>query len=663
MTTGIQGVYDVVLQNRRTEPNEEAETILGLILANSDDNDNIAWREYRVPPLPARRSNGEVSFTHRDPTYDLVFSQTDWSGGALQTYYDPTEPNRYYTAQVANLSREGAVTLGVAPRDVVVESANTLPTGAFWSAMITADDIDTTYAAINDTIYLFSVNNTNIADLNNDPSWAIDFTHPDNTRVTDLIEFDGTVYAAFGNSKAYYYKPQGGAWTASALAVGTDANANFADFFTTARNNSGTFVVWKAIEPNLIQWSADPTTDAWAPTTAFTVGDSGRNINNIHSLQDTFVVSKTNGMWIWSAPLTNFINVTSEWDNNTLDRNGTVGHEWHNELYFAAAQDAFLRYTGTTIEDLSFEIEFQREGRLDGRPTALASSSRELFVAIQSRSGALIDRLHYSDRQRRWVVHQSQVDGMAAIHQILTFHGASIMLVGVDGDGVPTSKILVGEGDYFFRDEGWFETAIWHGGIPDTPKSCLALTIWGSDLTADQYIDVDLIVDDKPPVAVNRFQGPGPVETLFFENMAAGNHLVNAVGRFFQLRFTLHNEDLNRRSPRLFAFELHTQAYYGPVRAWQIDCVIGDILLKTGVRHPYTKAELERIFLSLETQVFPIIMYDDLGHGHGGSELDGSEPKLVRLVDYQRRPESGSVDDQQEIWRLTLQEALPPRPL
>ena len=652
MTTGIQGVYDVVLQNRRTEPNEEAETILGLILANSDDNDNIAWREYRVPPLPARRSTGEVSFTHRDPTYDLVFSQTDWSGGALQTYYRPDEPNRYYTSQNLSLAREGVAALDLAPTDITVEDLDNLTPTNPWTALITdADGI--LYASLQDRIYTYSPSTED---------WEVDFTHPDNTHVTDLIEFAGVVYAAFGNAKAYYHKTGSGSWTVSALATGTDANANFADYFTTARNNTGAFVVWKAITRNLIQWSADPTTDAWAPASAFTVGDNGRDITNIYSLQDSFVVAKSNGMWLWSAPLSNFINVTSEWGNNDTNVNGSIGHEWHNELYFVAAQDALLRYNGQILEDLSFEIEFQRESSLDGTPTAIASTSRELLVAIQSSSGALLNRMHYSDQQRRWIVHQSQVTNFSVIDQILVWTENSLMVMGRDADGVAVSKLFVGGFDSF-RDEGWFETSIWHAGIPDTPKACLALTIWGSDLTADQYIDVDLIVDDKPPVAVNRFQGPGPVETLFFENMAAGNHLQNAVGRFFQLRFTLHNEDQDQATPRLFAFELHTQAYYGPVRAWQIDCVVGDILLKTGVRHPYTKAELERIFLSLETQVFPIIMYDDLGHGHGGSELDGSEPKLVRLVDYQRRPESGSVDDQQEIWRLTLQEALPPRPL
>ena len=78
-------------------------------------------------------------------------------------------------------------------------------------------------------------------------------------------------------------------------------------------------------------------------------------------------------------------------------------------------------------------------------------------------------------------------------------------------------------------------------------------------------------------------------------------------------------------------------------------------MLRTDVPDPLSKAELETIFQELELQAFPLTMLEDLGQSHGGEEPDGSKAHQVRLVDYQRVPNS-SDEHGQEMWQLILQE-------
>ena len=155
---------------------------------------------------------------------------------------------------------------------------------------------------------------------------------------------------------------------------------------------------------------------------------------------------------------------------------------------------------------------------------------------------------------------------------------------------------------------------------------------------------------DPNTTKVGVFNLPRRVQTIYFENVP--DHLANAVGRFLQFRFNLLSNDDN--PPLLYAFELHAQAFFEPIRVWTVDVQIGG-LLRTGVPHEMTKVEVERVFRELETQVFPIVLTDSLGGGAAGPEV-GRE-KLVRLVNYSRSP-IADVTEGQEVWRLTLQEAL-----
>ena len=110
MSVGAEGAYDVILQDRITNPN----TQLGLVLAyeQADSGSMVKrWAESRVPPLPPKQAQGALMWTHKDPITDFVFSQSDWSEGAFRPYYQELD-KRYVKSDGIDLRWEGVAALG-----------------------------------------------------------------------------------------------------------------------------------------------------------------------------------------------------------------------------------------------------------------------------------------------------------------------------------------------------------------------------------------------------------------------------------------------------------------------------------------------------------------------------------------------------------------------
>ena len=660
MTTqgaGYDGPYDLVLQDTRDNPT----LTLGLTLHRGEEGDEAAWREERIPPLSERRSQGELSFTHRDPTYDLVFSQSDWSDGALQPYYSSDEPRRYAQADGMDLRWAGVASLGPRVSDPVSVSSS----AEEWSGsvVVQGDTQDTLYAIAGRTVLQY--NRTS-------ERWETVLTHP-STSATSIVEYNGVVYVAFGNDTAYYYYTGEGAWTpANISASNADADDSRAMFWVKARNATGKWVLWKSLGTNQIQWNDDPIANTWQPDTPFVVGDSDRSITNMYSLRDTFVVGKTSGLWLWNPTVNDFSNVTNEWDNDISPENGRVGQVWHLDLFITAAQQGFFRYSLDELEDLSGVISQPRLPDVGGRVTAMAGTTRDLLLALEQSKAdddptkrTHIARMRLSTDARRWQLHTLALLDMRSVQELVIDGGRTVWALGTLNTGAlgaaswnePTRDVAAfADVEAEVEREGWFETGVWHGGVPDAYKACLAMTIWGEGVDREHPVVLSIGRDGAPSDTdeVGVFDIPARVQTIRFDNMP--DHLTRAVCRFGQFRFTLRSDD--DTPPRIFAFELHAQAFFEPIRAWVVDVeVVG--LLRTGVLHELTKREIESAYAALERQVFPITMRDALGSGRDGPGVE--DAKLVRLVNFTRLPNT-SAEGGQEIWRLTLQEALPPAP-
>ena len=504
--------------------------------------------------------------------------------------------------------------------------------------------------------------------------------------VTDIIEFNNDIYVAFGEpsgSTPYQYV-YGSAttWTTAAVSGTTTHEANHARFWVKARNGYGEWALWKAgpssnqgTERNRVAWATNPKNGgAWSPDTYFTVGSDNRNITKLYPFRDTFIVTKVDGLWAWDALINDFVVLTPEWEHNVDSENGANGATWYNSLFISTTRQGFFRFSGSELEDLSPLLRAPRLTDFGGRVTAITASSRELILALdQPTADATADKTSRLVRLRigshlPWEIHTTQEPDIGLI-DTMTFHrNTRLWAFGRKynanlEDYVPVSNVWIepekvaapyADATPTIEYTGTFDTNIWHGGMPETDKALIALTIWGEDLDSNHTIQVHFGRDGRAASdrVLGTFNGTERVQTLFFKNIV--DPTTNAVGRFFQLRFTLTTN--NTTSPKLYAFALHTQLVPDPIKVFELDVWVGgNSLLRTGVPYEHSKSEMEDIFAELEAQVFPLTMLDDFGQSHGGTGTDGARVRQVRLTNFARIPETDNERDQ-ERWRLTLQE-------
>lgn len=107
-SVGPLGPYDLILQNTASSPS----TTVGLML-DLDEQGAPRVREFRVPPVPPRQSQGFLADSSLDPLVDYIYVQDDWSGGALRPYYREGD-RRYAEADDVDARGEGVLALGMA---------------------------------------------------------------------------------------------------------------------------------------------------------------------------------------------------------------------------------------------------------------------------------------------------------------------------------------------------------------------------------------------------------------------------------------------------------------------------------------------------------------------------------------------------------------------
>jgi hypothetical protein len=530
---------------------------------------------------------------------------------------------------------------------------------------------DQIYAAVGRTVVLW-----------NESTYVWDLVHIDSAvAVTDIIEFDNDIFVAFGEADGstphQYVYGSSTTWTTATVNATTTNQDNHARFWVKARDGYGQWALWKAgpssnqgTERHAIYSSQTPKA-SWLQDIALTVGSANRNITGLHAFGDTFVVAKVDGLWLWDAVTSDFINITPEWEHDVSDDNGAIGTTWQGQLFFTSAQQGFFSWDGqASISDFSTMLSAPRMSDIGGRVTAVGSASRELILGldrpvadatagktcrlvslnnnlalhtIAEPAMSIIDSISVHDGTRLWVF------GRAYDATLEDYVSASFMWELPEKTVAPYADVTPA-----IEASGYFETSIWSGGMPDTDKALIAVTIWCEDVDPEHTITVDFGRDGRAAntTRLGIFNTTDRIQTLYFKNIEEPT--TNAVCRFAQLRFTMTTDDTV--SPKLYAFALHTQLAPQRIRTWNLFTYVGqDSLLRTDVPDPLSKAELESTFQELELQAFPLTMLEDLGQSHGGDEPDGSKMHQVRLVDYQRVPNS-SDEHGQEMWQLILQE-------
>jgi len=577
------------------------------------------------------------------------------------------------SADELTISFRNSATTSNAAHVFYVDDISVVPTGGtecVGFATRASTSPDQLYAALGRTVVLW-----------NESTYVWDLVHANSAvAVTDIIEFDNDIYVAFGEADGstpyQYVYGSSTTWTTSTASATTTHQDNHARFWVKARDGYGQWALWKAsassnqgTERHKMYSSQTPKT-SWLQDTALTVGSANRNITGLHAYGDTFVVAKVDGLWIWDGVISDFVNITPEWEHDVSEDNGAVGTTWQGMLFFTTTQQGFFSWTGEAISDFSDMLSAPRMSDIGGRVTAMTPASRELFIGLDrpvaDATAGKTCRLVTLNYKKQ--LHTIAEPSMSVIDSITVHRGDRLWAFGRAYDAnledyvsashmwaLPEKTVApYADASPSIEASGFFETSIWSGGMPETDKALIAITIWCEDVDPQHTITVDFGRDGRASNS-NRlgvFNTTDRIQTLYFKNIEEPTS--NAVCRFAQLRFTMVTDDTV--SPKMFAFALHTQLAPRRIRSWNLFAYVGqDSLLRTDVPDPLSKAELETIFQELELQAFPLTMLEDLGQSHGGEEPDGSKAHQVRLVDYQRVPNS-SDEHGQEMWQLILQE-------
>lgn len=198
------------------------------------------------------------------------------------------------------------------------------------------------------------------------------------TGITDMIEFNGILYAALGNSTKYKYSSDGSTWTA------TDLTDGYANNFLSAPNPAGTAnVLWKSKTPNEISSTTDGRTTGaggvqWS-SPAY-IGDTSNNITNMFVANDKLMIGRTDNLYNYDT-VGGVHALMDDLKQSRLTANFQYVTNWQGATYFSQ---------GTGVTELTSGDSLSRVGPLQntadmdkiGTVVGMAADVNYLYVAI-----------------------------------------------------------------------------------------------------------------------------------------------------------------------------------------------------------------------------------------------------------------------------------------
>ena len=201
--------------------------------------------------------------------------------------------------------------------------------------------------------------------------------------ITDMISFDGALYAGFGTNQVYLRSTDGTTWAAPSTNSG---NGRFAEFFERARNASGNYALFKN-RANNVSISTDPSDTAnWGSEIA--VGDSDRSITSLVSANDILYVGREDGLFSYDRATQKFRDLQPEANffpdsNNFKASTGRAG-----QLFASGGDQSFWQIGDGFFDgakswtDLSYLFKAAGIRGFGGRVSAVAQDRNNLFVAL-----------------------------------------------------------------------------------------------------------------------------------------------------------------------------------------------------------------------------------------------------------------------------------------
>tara|TARA_B100001939_G_scaffold51838_3_gene41108 strand:+ start:16082 stop:18547 length:2466 start_codon:yes stop_codon:yes gene_type:complete len=358
--------------------------------------------------------------TVRSGSYSLKATVTANSGTVSQAYGGTVSVLRSrevtFVAFVRRESGSGTITAKITDSaGTTTGTASTSAAGSDWEVVYATRTIDSGATSLTFTLTASTDEDVfYIDDISVTPTGGVDWTTPqefngnvyaacgrviykwddsnevfnavyaDSTyNVTDMISFNGALYAGFGTNQVYLRSTDGSTWAAPSTNTG---NGRFAEFFERARNASGNYALFKN-RANNVSISTDPSDTAnWG--TEISVGDSDRSITSLVSANDILYVGREDGLFSYDRATQKFRDLQPEANffpdsNNFKASTGRAG-----QLFASGGDQSFWQIGDGFFDgakswtDLSYLFKAAGIRGFGGRVSAVAQDRNNLFVAL-----------------------------------------------------------------------------------------------------------------------------------------------------------------------------------------------------------------------------------------------------------------------------------------
>ena len=514
---------------------------------------------------------------------------------------------------------------------------------------------DDLYCAVGKVIYKWN-------DSSNIALWNA--VYISSSSATDIIQFEGAVYVAYGSGNAYVYGSDT-TWTARATGD-TDAI-----FFATGRNGAGANALWKSDANNKVRNTTDGTEAGAAWSSQIDVGDSNYEITSMYGVFDSIVIGKEDGLYSYRRFDLNsstgdnlFENVSPDWTQLPDTKNFKRGALWGGWLWLAVL-GGFVRWQPGNLQILTSLFVNEQAIAEQFDIIAMLASPQQLLVSTKQRLYSL------RVKQDEFFIHSMygfntfQKNG----NDVMAYNISeeSLFIMGKITRSSPTSSSTYPVGHRYLMGKdhlssafdagrlkslsftGTLDTPIWHGGMISAPKAFVSLTLLLGGTVGNGTVEVLFALDGSTTFnSLGTFAAGTSIETKYFHAISAPE--TNAVGRTIQLRFKHSFTSASAGAKPLFqlGFSLHSTLRLDRLRTWEIDVVGSDhSMTDSGMEAPESFSGILAALNTLELQNYPIVMDLD-------TDEDGViETTTVYLRDVQRK----RVSEDDEVISLLIQEA------
>jgi len=492
---------------------------------------------------------------------------------------------------------------------------------------------------------------------------------------TDIVEFNGNIFAAYSGGYAYVYGTNQNFIESNTADPGDEAT-----YFTVSRE-----LFWKSGPTSgnntnyRVYSSTDPTNGGASWTGPYVIGSSDRSITALYSVADTVVAAKEDGLYTYRRTYNDgtaanlFENVTNEFVGMPSTENFARGAVWQGNLYLGASLQSFFVIEGATFQyvDLSGLFFHPEVPTMGGRPWAMAGDPAQLWLLVNTPT------LDTSTSKTVWLM-SLRSPGSWKLHPIQTVEMGDINHLAVNKEGTVPYLYAMGrlyDGTAYVNSSyrwtlpadnvapayasvpvinttGTFTPPQFGFELPETKKAQLAMTFIVEDTTSNRTIGVKFGLDGASPstTTLGTINSSDRVQTLYFNSITTPE--TNAVSHLLQPELTFTTNDTV--SPKLHAMALHSAIRPERFRVWECYVDIGDgLLLNNSYVEPVSKASILTKLNTLEIQPYPIAFEHDL-------DQDGVVTEIrVHILDIGKEPEvgGGQVREGVEVWKLLLQEA------